>query len=258
MLEKATAVIKEASSSDQKIEYRSLDLTKGFENINRVFAEIEEKSGDIYMLVNCAGMAICGTIEETKPEDAKFMMDLNYFGTFYTIQYVLPKMKARKDGIIVITSSQGGLLGIYGLGAYSATKFALRGLAETVSMETKHLGINVTLALPADTDTPGFTNEEKSKPKETKDICGSGGLFKPQDVAKSILKDALKGSFFSIVGFESWILSLLCCGMSPWKNPLLSLFQFYTMGPLRLVGIMIQWNFERIVKKYHYAKEKSK
>lgn len=257
-VEKAVAVIKETSSVDQKIEYRSLDLTRGHEEINKVFAEIEEKSGDIYMLVNCAGMAICGTIEDTKPEDAKFLMDLNYFGTFYPTQYVLPKMKARKEGIIVITSSQGGLLGIYGLGAYSAAKFALRGLAETLSMETKHLGISVTLALPADTDTPGFTNEEKSKPTETKEICGSGGLFKPEVVAEAILKDALKGNFFSILGFESWILSLLCCGMSPWKNPLLGLLQFYSMGPLRLIGMLIQWNFGRIVRKCHNAKEKSK
>lgn len=257
-LEKAVAVIKETSQPEQKIEYRSLDLTKGHEEVNKVFAEIEGTTGEIYMLVNCAGMAICGTIEETKPEDAKFLMDLNYFGTFYPIQYVLPKMKAHKDGIIVITASQASLLGIYGLGAYSASKFALRGLAEAVAMETKHLGISVTLALPADTDTAGFANEEKSKPQETKDICGSGGLFKPEDVARSILKDALRGNFFSILGFESWILSILCCGMSPWKNPLLGLLQFYTMGPLRLIGILIQWNFARIIKKSYKAKQKSK
>lgn len=258
ILEKAVAVIKEACSSSQKIEYRSLDLTKGSDDINKTFKEIEEKSGDIYCLVNCAGMAICGTIEETKPEDAKFLMDLNYFGTFFPIQYVLPKMKAKKDGIIVITSSQAALLGVYGLGAYSAAKFALRGLAETVYMETKHLGISVTLAMPPDVDTPGFANEEKSKSQETKEICGTGGLTKPEAVAEKLLKDALKGSFFSIVGFESWILSLLCCGMSPWKNPLLGLLQFYTMGPLRLIGMLLQWNFARIVKKCHNDKEKSK
>ena len=256
--EKAVAVIKETAQPEQKIEYRSLDLTKGHVEINKVFTEIEEKSGEIYMLVNCAGTAICGTLEDTKPEDAKFLMDLNYFGTFYPIQYVLPKMKARKDGIIVITASQAALLGIYGLGAYSASKFALRGLAETLTMETKHLNINVTLALPADTDTPGFANEEKSKPQETKDICGSGGLFKPENVAQSILKDALRGNFFSILGLESWVLSLLCCGMSPWKNPLLGLLQFYTMGPLRLIGMLLQWNFGRLVRKGYKAKEKSK
>jgi 3-dehydrosphinganine reductase len=251
------AVIKESVKFEtQNINWHSLDLASGHENIGKAFSEIEKKYGEIYMLVNCAGMAICGTIEDTKPEDAKFLMDLNYFGTFYSIRHVLPQMKARKDGIIVLTSSQAGLLGIYGLGAYSAAKFALRGMAETIYMETKHLGINVTLALPADTDTPGFANEEKSKPEETKEICGSGGLFKPEDVAKKILNDALKGNFFSIVGFESWILSLLCCGMSPWKNPLLGLLQFYTMGPLRLIGMGIQWNFARIVKKCYKSKDK--
>ena len=259
VLEKAVAVIKETCESpDQKIEYRSLDLSKGHENVNKTFAEIEEKSGEIYMLVNCAGMAICGTLEDTKPEDAKFLMDINYFGTFFPIQYVLPKMKARKDGIIVITSSQGGLMGIYGLGAYAAAKFALRGLAETLYMETKHLNIHVTLALPADVDTPGFANEQKTKPKETQEICSSGGLFKPEVVAQNILKDALRGNFFSIMGLESWMMSLLCCGMSPWKNPLLCLLQFYTNGPLRLIGLIVQWNFGRIVKKHHSAKEKSK
>lgn len=235
-----------------------MDLTKGHEEINKAFSEIEDKSGEIYMLVNCAGTCICGTTEDIKPEDAKFLMDLNFFGTFYPIQYVLPKMKARKDGIIVLTASQAALMGIYGLSAYTASKFALRGLAEAVAMETKHLGIKVTLALPADTDTPGFENEQKSKPEETKDICGSAGLFKPEDVAKSILKDALKGNFFSIRGIESWILSLLCCGISPWKNPLLGWLQFYTMGPLRLVAFVLQWNFDRIVRKHYNAKQKSK
>ena len=242
----------------QNINWHSLDLLKGHEVIDKEFAVIEKKYGDIHMLVNCAGQAVCGIIEESKPEDAKFLMDLNYFGTFFPVRYVLPKMKAKKDGIIVLTGSQASLLGIYGLGAYSAAKFAVRGFAETIYMETKHLGITVTLALPPDTDTPGFENEQKSKPEETKEICGSGGLSKPEDIAKKILNDALRGSFFSVVGFESWLISLMCCGMSPWKNLLLGLLQFYTMGPLRLIGMGIQWNFARIIKNSYKSKEKSK
>ncbi|KAL7033997.1 hypothetical protein ACKWTF_007809 [Chironomus riparius] len=258
ILEKAVNVIKEnCVRNDQRIEYYSLDVASGHKNIQTSFKEIEEKLGDIYMLVNCAGMAICGTIEDTKPEDAKFMMDLNYLGTVYPIQYVLPKMKAKKDGIIVLTSSQGGLIGIYGMAAYNATKFALRGFAEALSMETKHLGINITLSLPADTDTPGFANEQKSKPKITQEICSGGGLFKPEDVGKKLLDDALKGNFFSIMGIESWILTILCVGMSPWKNPILGFLQCYLMGVLRMISFGIQWNFGRIVRKYDKPKEKS-
>jgi 3-dehydrosphinganine reductase len=242
---------------DQRVEKFSLDLSKEHTVIGKAFDEIEKKLGDIYMLVNCAGMAICGTIEDIKPEDARFLIDLNYLGTFYPIQHVLPKMKARKDGIIVLTSSQGGLMGIYGLGAYSAAKFAVRGLAEALAMETKMFSINVTLGLPADTDTPGFANEQKSKPKITQEICGSGGLFKPEQVGKKLFEDALKGNFFSILGFESWILSILCVGMAPWKNPLLGLLQCYVMGPLRMISFVIQWNFQRIARKYYQSKEKA-
>jgi 3-dehydrosphinganine reductase len=230
-------------------------LSKDNEIIQKSLAEVEEKSGDIYMLVNCAGMAICGTIEDTKPEDAKFLMDLNYLGTFYPVQYVLPKMKARQDGIIVLTSSLAGLLGIYGFGAYSASKFALRGLAEALYMETKHLGISVTLGLPADTDTPGLANEQKTKPKITQEISGGGGLFKPEEVGKKLFDDALKGNFFSILGLEGWMVSILCCGMSPWKNPILGFLQCYTMGPLRFISFFIQWNFGRLVRKHYKPKE---
>lgn len=114
------------------------------------------------------------------------------------------------------------------------------------------------VALPADVDTPGFANEQKTKPEETKEISSSGGLFKPEVVAERILKDALKGSFFSICGLESWLITLMCCGMSPWKNPLLGLLQFYTMGPLRMIGFLVQWNFGRIVRKHHKSQQKTK
>lgn len=56
-------------------------------------------------------------------------------GTVHCIKALLPRMKARKDGRIVITASQAALVGIYGLSVYSSTKFALRGLAESLRME---------------------------------------------------------------------------------------------------------------------------
>lgn len=84
-----------------------------------------------------------GKIEETSIEDAHKMMDLNYFGTYYPTRYCLAKMKKRNQGIIVITASQAALMGIYGYGAYGASKFALRGLAETIAMETSSYNVSV-------------------------------------------------------------------------------------------------------------------
>ncbi|XP_053670846.1 3-ketodihydrosphingosine reductase [Anopheles nili] len=249
MLEKAKEELEKRRVRDsQKIQFRSLDLSRSYDAVAAALESVEQSVGPIYMLVNCAGMAICGSVEDTSIEDAHRLMDVNYFATFYPTRHILPKMKQAGDGIIVITASQAALMGIYGYGAYAASKFALRGLAETIAMEARHRGVSVTLALPADTDTPGFENENRTKPEETKIISGSGGLAKPEHVGKRIVQDALKGSFFSIMGLESWVLSILCVGMAPWRGPLLCFMQFYLLGPLRLIGLGLQWNFQRIIK----------
>lgn len=255
-LEKAKLLIEEnCKTKSQKIEYYSLDVSSGYENIEAAFTEIEQKSGPIYMLVNCAGTAICGITEDIDVKDAKWMMDLNYFGTYYAVRWVIPKMKAAQDGIIVITASQAALLGIYGYSAYAASKFALRGLAETVAMETKQHGISVTLALPSDTDTPGFERENHSKPEETKLISGSGGLAHPKDVGEKIVKDALNGEFFSIRGFESFLVTNVCVGMATYSGPFLTLFQVIFLGPMRLVALGVQWNFQQIIKSVQKKKK---
>lgn len=169
-------------------------MTSGYDKVDAVLGAVESEIGPIYMLVNCAGMAKCATIEDTSVEDAHHMMNINYFGTFYPTKFVVGRMRAAGEGIIVITSSQAGLLGIYGLGAYSASKFALRGLAESLVVELSHTDVSVTLALPADTDTSGYAEENKHKPEITKLMCGTASLSKPQDVGKQIVEDALVGT----------------------------------------------------------------
>lgn len=176
---------------DQKFQYRSLDIGGDYEQVASVLSELEESTGNIYALINCAGMAICGLFEELAVADVHKLMNVNFFGSYNCTRYVLPKMKKAREGIIVLTSSQAAMFGIYGYGPYSASKYALRAMAETIAMESRAHGVSVTLALPCDTNTPGFEEEEKSKPRVTKIISGGGGLLEPEVMAKAILKDAL-------------------------------------------------------------------
>ncbi len=67
--------------------------------------------------------------------------------------------------------------GIFGMSSYSASKFALRGLAEALRMECKPFGITVSLAFPPDTDTPMLAAENLVKPLETKAISGDAGTL---------------------------------------------------------------------------------
>lgn len=87
--------------------------------------------------------------------------------------------------------------GIYGYSAYGASKWAVRGLAEAINMEAIGTNVQVTVAFPPDTETPGFEKEELTKPTVTKLISGSGGLWKPDDVGKKIVHDAMVRLFYS-------------------------------------------------------------
>lgn len=140
----------------QLIQYISLDLSRSYADIEKAFDDLQTNVAPIYMLINSAGGAVCGRIDEMSPEDAANMMNINYFATYYPSRYALSHFKKTGEGILTITGSQASLMGIYGYGAYAAAKFALRGLAETIAMEVSNTKITVTLALPADTGIYSF------------------------------------------------------------------------------------------------------
>ncbi|XP_066261492.1 3-ketodihydrosphingosine reductase [Euwallacea similis] len=254
-LDEAQKEIKKHINKNQIITMLSVDVSNK-DDIQKRLLELDETVAPIYMLVNCAGQAICGKLEHMSESDIKQMINVNWLGTLYPIQAILPKFKERKEGIVVLTASIVALMGMFGYSVYSSCKFALRGLAESISMELKPYNVSVTLALPPDTDTPGFEIENKTKPKETKLLSESGGLHSPESVAQHLLDDALRGYFFSYIGFESFILTTLCIGMSPFHNVIDVLLQSLLMGPLRLVAAFYVKHFEGIVRKcYNHDKQ---
>lgn len=95
----------------QKVEYLSLDIGEDYEAVEKALNDLERTMGPIYMLVNCAGTAICGKIEDTTIPDLKKMINLNFLGSYYCTKAVVQRMKATQEGIIVLTSSQAALLG---------------------------------------------------------------------------------------------------------------------------------------------------
>lgn len=107
-------------------------MSSNYDDVAKCLADIEEAFGDIFMLINCAGLAICGVFEDVSVADARKLMEVNYWGTYNCTRYVLPKMKESREGIIVVTASQAALFGIYGYGPYAASKYALHGMAEVL------------------------------------------------------------------------------------------------------------------------------
>ena len=101
-------------------------------------------------LVQCAGILVLGSCEETDPEEFRKVWETNFLGMVRVNRAVLPVMRAQGKGDIVLFSSINGLLGVPFQGAYTASKHAIEGYAECLRMETAPFGIRVMLVEPGD------------------------------------------------------------------------------------------------------------
>jgi NAD(P)-dependent dehydrogenase (short-subunit alcohol dehydrogenase family) len=110
--------------------------------------EILRTYGRVDVLVNNAGRGHVGAVEETTDAELRELMELHFFGAVALIRAVLPSMRARRSGAIVQLSSMGGRFSFAGVGAYSATKFALEGLSEALAVEVSQFGVKVLIVEP--------------------------------------------------------------------------------------------------------------
>jgi NADP-dependent 3-hydroxy acid dehydrogenase YdfG len=124
-----------------------LDVTQP-ESINRVVECILQRFGRIDVLVNNAGYAVCGAVEEVPVEQVQRMFDANVFGVMRMIQAVVPHMRRQNEGWIINISSVAGKLVLPVNGTYSATKFALEALSDALRLELEPFGIRVSLIEP--------------------------------------------------------------------------------------------------------------
>jgi 3-dehydrosphinganine reductase len=177
-----------------------------------------EQLARVDLLIACAGIAHPDYFQNLAIEVFERSMAINYFGTLYSIKAVLPAMEKQGNGHLVLVSSGAGLIGIFGYTAYSPTKFAIRGLAESLRPELKPLGINVSVVYPPDTDTPQLEQENKTKPPETKMITGTAQTWKAEGVATEILKGITNKKFTIAPGLEMKALSLLHSAIAPLLN----------------------------------------
>jgi NAD(P)-dependent dehydrogenase (short-subunit alcohol dehydrogenase family) len=118
------------------------------EQVESVVRQAEAKFGAVDVLVNNAGYGYLAAIEEGEDREVRAMFETNVFGLIAATQAVLPGMRLRRRGHIVNISSIGGLVSFAATGFYHATKYAVEGLSESLSLEVAPLGIKVTIVEP--------------------------------------------------------------------------------------------------------------
>ncbi|XP_062891682.1 retinol dehydrogenase 8a [Mobula hypostoma] len=116
-------------------------------------AECLSNVGRIDILVNNAGVGKIGPIESLSMQEIKDMFDTNFFGVVRMVKAVIPDMKRRKSGHIVMMSSVMGLQGIIFNDVYAASKFALEGFCESLAVQLLKFNIHVSLIEPGPVNT---------------------------------------------------------------------------------------------------------
>ncbi|MEX1163112.1 MAG: SDR family oxidoreductase [Nitriliruptor sp.] len=151
-------------------------------------AAVTEVHGACDVIIACAGGARPGYVEQLDADTFREQVELNYLGVVHTVQAVLPSMLERGRGHLVLVSSVAGLFGVFGYGAYAPAKYAVRGFGHTLDAELRHRGITVSIVYPPDTRTPGFEQENRTKPPETVRVSGAIEPVAPEQVAAAIVR----------------------------------------------------------------------
>lgn len=123
------------------------------QSVARAVAFVVERTGRLDAVVNNAGWALMGPIEDTSIAAARAQMETNFFGALRVCRAALPIMRAQGAGHIVNISSLAGVFGMPFSGIYSASKFAVEGLSESLRLEVRRYGVRVVLVEPGDTQT---------------------------------------------------------------------------------------------------------
>ncbi len=124
-----------------------LDVTVA-EQREAVVAQITAEHGRLDALVNNAGVALGGYLEEVEEAEFRRVFEVNVVAVWALTRAVLPGMRSRGMGHIVNISSVGGRIAMPGLGVYNASKFALEGMSESLRHEMAPFGVQVTLVEP--------------------------------------------------------------------------------------------------------------
>jgi 3-dehydrosphinganine reductase len=211
VLEEALKQVSSCGINDeQRYYYAVMDVSR-HEEVNNVLRKAVEDFGVPDVLINCAGRAFPRCCEDITYEQFDSTMKVDLYGTWNTCSFMVPLMKKR-GGYIVNVSSIVGFVGVFGYTDYAAAKFGVIGFSEALRSELKPSGVVVSVLCPPDTDTPGFAEENKTKPPETRAVSAASKIMQPEEVASALLKGMAAGQFIIIPNADgkfTWIMKRL-------------------------------------------------
>lgn len=203
---------KEPSSS---VSAYSLDAAD-FAQTQEVFARAAGDLGKPSVLINSAGGSTPHRFIDMDADQLDRTLRSNVAPCWNACKAVVPYMMERDAGTIVNVSSLAGLIGVYGYTDYCLAKYGVVGFSEALRSELKPNGIKVQVFCPPDTQTPGYDEENKTKPVETIALSAGANLMSAADVADALVDGLSSNKFVVLANRESrlfWALQRYAPGL---------------------------------------------
>ncbi len=162
--------------------YRRLDVSDRPAFLEAVEAFGQATGGTLDLLFNNAGGGVEGLFDELAWDDIVRVVNVNLLGVMIGVHAAMPLLKATPGALCLTTSSSSAIWGSGGLAVYSATKHAVRGLTEALSVELQRYGLRAADLLPGLIDTPMLTDQLRA-------IAPADGMWRlipPADVAETV------------------------------------------------------------------------
>ncbi|KAL0570371.1 3-dehydrosphinganine reductase [Marasmius crinis-equi] len=207
----------------------------------------------------CAGTAHLGYFVEQTPETLQRGMESSYWVAAYTaLAYTKRVVQEKKRGKLTFVSSVLGYMSIVGYSSYSPAKHAMRGLAETLRSELLLYGTSVHICFPTTIYSPGYEEENKTKPAVTLKIEETDEGQTPEQVAQALFKGVQNGHFHIGTNLLGDIFRSSTRGVTPRNNLILD--SVYAL--IGSIGLPIwRWTVDSTVKGHReehnrYLREK--
>lgn len=173
------SVVQELEEYGVEVTMATADVANN-ESVIAAVEHIQSELGPIDILINNAGIGKFGSFLELSPEEFKNIIDVNLMGVYYVTRAVLPQMIERKSGDIINISSTAGQKGAPVTSAYSASKFGVLGLTESLMLEVRKHNIRVSALTPSTvaTDLAFAENLTDGNPEK---------VMQPEDLAEVML-----------------------------------------------------------------------
>lgn len=231
--ERLEELAEELADSGVTVSTHALDVSDRAAMATLPEAVLAAHGGRVHILVNNAGVTVACPFEDMKLEDWDWLLGVNLHGVLHGCHFFMPALMEAEEAHIVNVSSVFGIVGVLSQSAYCTSKFAVRGLTETLWEELRHTHIGVTSVHPGGVNTrivADSRGEAAEGQKERTAKAFAQRAVSPELAAERIVRAIARGQRRLLITKEAYLMDWVRRLLPEWGNQVLNAVMMRVLG----------------------------